>query len=172
MSNICSDFTFIFPSGNSVWARTIQTFLYICHCCYLLPALCKQASPVHGGRAVSTGKNAPSLWFLASHTHVHTGHIANNPITHLLYTYTAYFFILRVGVDASSLHTNFQKRHTHSTVMCNRSVEFVNAEEMDLPHLPATAHPQGPDKISLSVFSLVLMKNSEDLEKAKNLTKI
>lgn len=54
--------------------------------------------------------------------------------------------------------------------MCDRSVEFVSAEEMDL--LPATAHPQGPDKISFSVFSLVLMKNSEDLEKARNLTKI
>lgn len=60
-----------------------------------------------------------------------------------------------------------KKTHTQYS---NVRVEFVSAEEMDL--LPATAHPQGPDKISLSVFSLVLMKNSEDLEKARNLTKI
>lgn len=95
--------------------------------------------------------------------------MTNNPIMHFSYTYRVYFLILRVGVNASSLHTNFQKK-TH-TVMCERSVEFVNAEEMHLHHLLTIARPQGQDKISLSVFSLVLMKNSEDLEKARKPTK-
>lgn len=123
--------TFIFPSGNSVWAGTIQTFL--CHRRDLLPcplqtsqsSACRTHS---GGRAVSTDKNVPSLWFLASHAHVHTGQIT--ALVHL-------FFDLKGGRWCFISTYQFSKKKKAHTQYSNvrQKCGVVNAEEMDLHRL-------------------------------------